>query len=289
MPDKNQLPPLNWLKSFEACARLGSYTAAADELNITQPAVSHQIRLLEIYLGRKLFLRDGRRKKLSEAGHDYIFFVREAFDILRVGSKTIFETNRGSELTLRVNMAFALFWLIPRLDDLYKKYPWITLNILPHISDIDLGQSNFEFEIINSINFSPNDYRPLRDEYFFPVASPKLIETDVLTKSHLFDTTSMTPNWDAWFNSGFKGPQPSAVNYSSTVVVSLTAAINGIGLALAHTSIYEVPHATGQLVRPYSGQIKMRERYFISLIPKAQYTPASRTFMEWLEEQIERE
>ena len=92
MPDKNQLPPLNWLKSFEACARLGSYTAAADELNLTQPAVSHQIRLLETYLGRKLFLRDGRRKKLSEAGHDYIFFVREAFDILRVGSKTILET-----------------------------------------------------------------------------------------------------------------------------------------------------------------------------------------------------
>lgn len=286
MIKKNKMPPLNWLRSFEACARLGSFSAAAEELNITQPAVSHQIRLLESFLNRDLFIRDGRRKRLSNAGKEYIFFVREAFDILRVGSESVFNLKSGSELTLRVNMAFTLFWLMPRLNSLYEKHPWIRLNILPHISDVHDYPSNFEIEILNLISYEQNNYRPLREEFFFPVASPKIAESDLLGEFPLFDSASMTASWETWFQSEYNGPKPSSVNFSSTVVVSMMAAINGVGLALAHTSIFESAAETGQLVRPYSGQLKMKERYFISIVPETKQTPASRAFIEWIDEQL---
>ena len=281
-----QMPPLNWLRRFETCARLGSFSLAAKELNISQPAVSHQIRLLEAFLNCALFERDGRRKKLSNAGHDYIFFVREAFDLLQIGSDAFFDPERGNELTLRVNMAFTLFWLMPRLHSLYAKNPWIRLNILPHISDTEERPSNFEIEIVNLINYAQKNYRPLRDEYFFPVASPKIVNSDLLDMLPLFDSSSMTASWKEWFESEFKGPKPSPVNYSSTVVVSLMAAINGVGLALAHTSLFETAAEAGQLIRPYQGQIKIKERYFISEVPEAQHTPASRAFIEWINEQL---
>jgi LysR family glycine cleavage system transcriptional activator len=233
-----------------------------------------------------LFEREGRRKKLSDAGHDYIFFVREAFDLLRVGSEAVFNPERGNELTLRVNMAFTLFWLMPRLDSLYAKNPWIRLNILPHISDKDERPSNFEIEIVNLINYAEKNYRPLREEYFFPVASPKIVNIDLLDTLPLFDSSSMTASWKEWFESEYSGPKPSPVNYSSTVVVSLMAAINGVGLALAHTSVFESAAEAGQLIRPYKGQIKMKERYFISEVPETQQTPASRAFMEWMSEHL---
>ena len=133
MPNTDIMPPLNWLRSFEACARLGSFTAAAAEMNITQPAVSHQVQLLEAYLKLALFHRVGRTKQLTVEGRNYLFFVHEAFEILRAGSQKVVDPDRGMSLTLRTNMALTLFWLMPRLDSLYRQHPWLRLNILPHV------------------------------------------------------------------------------------------------------------------------------------------------------------
>ena len=92
--------------------------------------------------------------------------------------------------------------------------------------------------------------------------------------------------FETWFDSEYLGPKASYINISSTVVVSLTAAINGVGLALAHTSLFEAPSNTGQLIRPYEGKIKMKERYFISVVPKTKQTPSSNAFIEWIDEQL---
>ena len=94
----------------------------------------------------------------------------------------------------------------------------------------------------------------------------------------------MTASWNAWHGSKFRGPPSNPVNFSTTVVVSQTAAING--LALSHTSLFEAASIAGQLVRPYDGQIKMKVRYFISELRSNEQTPASRAFLEWLDEQI---
>ena len=280
------MPPLNWLRSFEASARLGSYTAAAKELNITQSAVSQQIRLLEANLHEALFFREGRRMRLTEAGVNYTYFVREAFDLIRVGTSSLFDKDRGKSLTLRPNLAFTLYWLMPRLDDLYQQHPWMNLNILPHIWDDDKGQSNIAIEIMCGINYAEQGYRPLRKEYFFPVCSPVLMASGRIAEAPYFNGTSMTSTWNKWHRSGLSPLKPRPVNYSSTMMVALTAATNGVGLALSHTSLFEAAEAAGQLVRPFEGELAMRERYFISELKEHEHTPATRCFLEWMDEQL---
>ena len=280
------LPPLNWLRSFEASARLGSYTAAAGELNITQSAVSQQIKLLEAHLQEALFFREGRKMRLTNAGLDYVYFVREAFDLIRMGTKSVFDEDRGKSLTLRFNMAFTLFWLMPRLDQLYARHPWINLNILPHVWDQDVRPAKFSIEVRIGINLAEQGYRPLRDEYFFPVCAPGLLASGQLGAAPHFDSPGMTANWERWHESRHADFQQKPVNYTSTVVVSLTAATNGVGLALSHSSLYGMTEQNGQLVRPFEGQVKMRERYFLSELSEKDQTPATQAFLGWMDDQF---
>ena len=121
------LPPLNWLRCFEAA-----------ELNITQSAVSQQIKLLESCLQETLFFREGRSLRLTEAGLNYIPFVQEAFELLRTGTCSVFGRDRGQSLTLRANLAFTFFWLTPRLSELYARYPWMNLDILTELWDTQI-------------------------------------------------------------------------------------------------------------------------------------------------------
>jgi LysR family glycine cleavage system transcriptional activator len=279
-PDR--LPPLNWLRSFEACARLSSFTAAAAELNVTQSAVSQQIKLLEAHLHEDLFFRSGRKMQLTEAGRNYVYFVREAFDMIRVGTQTVFDAERGRSLTLRANMAFTLFWLMPRLPELYVKHPWINLNILPHIWDSDERPAKSSISIVNGIGYTDQGYRPLRDEYFFPVCSPDLLATGRVPEAPHFNSAGMTATWEQWHKSGHGDLDPQPVNYTTTVVVSLMAAANGVGLALSHTSLFGAPERAGQLVRPFDGELRMQERYFISEPNAKEQTPAAQAFLDWM-------
>ena len=281
-----QMPPLNWLRSFEASARLGSYTAAAKELNITQSAVSQQIRLLEAHLHEALFFREGRRMRLTEAGINYTYFIREAFDFIRIGTSSVFDKDRGQSLTLRPNLAFALYWLMPRLGDLYQQHPWINLNILPHIWDDDTRQANVAIEVQCGVNYAQQGYRPLREEHFFPVCSPGLLESGQLERAPHFNSPGTTATWKQWHRSGFSSLKAKPVNYSSTIVVALTAATNGVGLALAHTSLFEAAESAGQLVRPFAGKLPLQERYFISELKDHEQTPATRCFLEWVDNQL---
>ena len=126
---ENALPPLNWLRAFEASARLLSFTAAASELNMTQSAVSQQIKSLEQHVGRPLFLRFPRAIQLTDTGHAYLPVVQEAFSTLVTGTRMVTGGDRGQVLTVQSNLAFSVFWLAPRLGSLLDKHPWLKLNI----------------------------------------------------------------------------------------------------------------------------------------------------------------
>ena len=130
------------------------------------------------------------------------------------------------------------------------------------------------------------DLRPLPAEFFFPVCSPELANSGGLNHVALFDTSSMTASWNAWHSSKFRGVPSNPVNFSSTVVVPQTAAINGLGLAPSHTNLFEAASIAGQLVRPYDDQIKTKERYFISELHNNEQTPTSSAFLKWLDEQV---
>ena len=110
-----RLPPLNWLRSFEAAARRLSFTAAGEELHITQSAVSQQVRNLEGLLGQPLFLRGPRSLQLTEAGRRYLPTVENAFELLALGTGEFLAPKQENLLDIRANFAFTLYWLTPRV------------------------------------------------------------------------------------------------------------------------------------------------------------------------------
>ena len=125
----SRLPPLNWLRAFEASARALSFTSAAQELSMTQSAVSQQIKSLESALGRVLFLRRARGLELTDEGRGYLPTVQAAFALLEEGTHVLTGRNAPDVLELQVNLSFALFWLSPRLEAFLAEYPWVQLNL----------------------------------------------------------------------------------------------------------------------------------------------------------------
>ncbi|MCP4188370.1 MAG: LysR family transcriptional regulator [Gammaproteobacteria bacterium] len=274
------------LRSFECVASLGTVTAAAKSMNLTQSAVSQQIKLLEAHLEKLLFRREGRRLVLTEEGQKYLFYVNEALDFIRLGTRSIFRDEHESSLRIRSNLAFTLFWLMPRLSNFYKQNPDINLNIMTHVWDTGLSSSPFSIDIRLGIKLSDDNFRPLQMEEFFPVCSPAVLLAGDLASLPRFDGPSLTANWERWHRSEKWDLPWKSVNITSTMVVALTAAINSAGLALAHSTVAEHLFATGALVRPFEGSIPMSERYFISDPPQRQRTPAMESFLGWMWEQI---
>ena len=131
------LPPLTWLRAFDAAARHLSFTLAAQELNLTQSAVSQHVRNLEDHLGRDLFVRRTRALQLTESGANYLPTVREAFDVLARGTRSFIGGDSENTLILQCNMAFSVFWLAPRLHRLYAAHPWLVLNVVTALWDPD--------------------------------------------------------------------------------------------------------------------------------------------------------
>ena len=141
---KKRLPPLNWLRSFEAAARHRNFTLAAAELNMTQATISQQIKGLESQLGCALFIRLPRGLELTDAARAYIPGVRESIEKLSVVTDEVFGKERSHTLTVRSNLVFFNTWLAPRLADFRHNYPDIDLRFT---SNIWLDSVNKEADI----------------------------------------------------------------------------------------------------------------------------------------------
>ena len=283
------LPPLTWLRAFEAAARHLSFTRAAGELNLTQSAISQHVRSLEAFLGAELFVRRTRALNLTEAGSNYLPVVREAFDLIATGTQAFTGVDRGQTMVLNCSMAFSALWLAPRLHRLYARHPWIVLNIVTHIWDPDKnsGRAGMEIRFGRPEDMSP-EARKIAGERFFPVCAPEFAAQGIdLAQAPLFDCAGITGTWDAWFKSGGgAGHAGRTVNLSSTYVVAFMAAKGRAGLTMAHDTIAANMLATGELVRPFEHAPLLSESYFLTPPPPHAQTPASRALEEWLKEEI---
>lgn len=284
------LPPLTWLRAFEAAARHLSFTQAAGELNLTQSAVSQHVRSLESALGMTLFVRRTRALQLTEGGSNYLPVVQEAFETLAAGTRAL-TGHRGRQLRVRSNLAFSTFWLAPRLGQLVQAHPWLSLNLTTPIWDPQNVEGVPEVEIrFGRPSLMPNTARRLAHERAYPVCAPgsQPLMRDWRT-APLFDCAGVTTNWDAWLTSqGHVLPPERSVHFASTYVVVMTAAMNGAGLSMAHDTLASGLLGQGRLERTSDHSVAMPEGYF--LLPPADHeeTPASRAFIEWIEEPFER-
>src|SRR6202008_1760641 len=142
-----ELPPLNALKAFEAAARSESFTRAAEELNVTQGAVSHQVKALEETLGLKLFNRERQRLIITEAGREYLAVVRDALDRIALGTEQLMQRQSSGVLTVSTSPDFAAKWLVHRLGRFAEAYPGIELRVSATLHHVDFAREDVDIAV----------------------------------------------------------------------------------------------------------------------------------------------
>ncbi len=284
-----RLPPLNGLKAFEAAARSESFTRAAEELNVTQGAVSHQVKALEDTLGVKLFHRERQRLILTEAGRNYLAVVRDALDRIAVGTERLLQRQESGVLTVSTSPDFAAKWLVNRLSRFAEKHPDVDLRVAATTQYVDFARDDVDIAIRHGDGNWPGlDVERIYSERLFPVCSPKLVvgrnritKAADLLKFPLLRLED-AKNWTRLFKAaGVKatvGPGP-VLNRASILI---DAAIDGQGIALARTALAAWDLINGRLVRPVDVSLRVANTYWI-VCPKAvSNIPKIAIFRNWV-------
>ena len=280
---QQSLPPLGWLRTFEAAARHLSFTGAARDLNMTQSAVSQQIKSLEAFLGRPLFHRRPRVLELTEAGITYLPVVRAAFRTLLHGTRAI-TGDAKNVVQVQSNLSFAIHWLAPRLAGFRAAHPEVRLNLSTEIWEPREMAEGADVEIRFSLR--PSDTvraELLRSDHYYPVCAPGYpVTLDDLAMHPLYDCTNLLCSWTAWAEEqALNWPDPP-VTYATTYSVTLSVAAAGGGLALAHDTIARRMLQRGDLVAPFAHRAPMPEAYYLILSPQAEQSPGVVAFANWL-------
>jgi LysR family glycine cleavage system transcriptional activator len=257
-----RLPPLNALKAFEAAARHESFTRAAEELCVTQGAVSHQVKALEVELGIKLFNRERQRLVITGAGRDYLNVVRDALDRIAVGTERLMQRQSSGVLTVSTSPDFAAKWLVHRLGRFSESHPEIDLRISATMHHVDFAREDGDLAVRHGDgNWPGHDVIRLSPEQLFVVCSPKLVAgrrlvrpSDVLKFPllHLDDRKA----WTRWLEvAGVVDAEPSQGPVLNRASMVIDAAVDGQGIALARTTLAAWDLICGRLVRPFKDAI----------------------------------
>lgn len=285
-----RLPPLNALKAFEAAARHESFTRAAEELSVTQGAVSHQVKALEAELGLKLFIREPQRLVITEAGRGYLVVVRDALDRIAAGTERLLQRQSAGVLTVSTSPNFAAKWLVHRLGRFAEMHPTIDLRISAALHHVDFAREEVDIAVRHADAPTPGlDATRLCSEQLFPVCSPELLRgrhplrRPADLAHHVLLHLDHRRDWSKWLDAAgvadadlSRGP---VLNQASMVI---DAAVDGQGVALARTGLAAWDLISGRLLRPFALALPVSYAYWI-VCPKATAKlPKIATFRDWL-------
>ncbi|WP_101926838.1 MULTISPECIES: LysR family transcriptional regulator [Luteimonas] len=255
------LPPLNAIRAFEAAARLGSLSRAADELHVTHGAVSRQVRLLEEAIGTALFTRAGRGLRLTDAGMRLRDAAGDAFDQLRGAITTIQRTAGSSALVLGCPGSLLARWMIPRLPDLATALPALTLHLSPHEGAFPPTLAGIDAALLIGAAPWPDTWRvqPLAAERIGPVLSPRVADAARLAalspaqllREPLLHTTSRPQAWPIWAARSGVDAAPRLGTGFEHLYFLLEAATAGLGVAIAPQELVAGDIAAGRLLAPW--------------------------------------
>jgi LysR family transcriptional regulator, glycine cleavage system transcriptional activator len=284
-----RLPSLTALRAFEAAARHASFTKAADELAVTQGAVSHQVKALEAELGVKLFHRLHQGLALTPTGQAYLPVVREAFDRLAAGTSQLVKRERTGLLTVSMSPNFAQKWMLHRVGTFAAAHPDIELRISPSIPRVDFARDDVDMAIRHGDGRWPDlNVARLCAEALFPVCMPTVRDGPPALKSP--GDLSRVPllrdqgweDWPLWLEAAgvpqieAKGP---AYDYKS---MAIDAACQGQGVAMARTALAVADLLSGRLVRPFDIALPAPYAYFIVTPKTTAQRPKVVAFRAWL-------
>src|SRR5215208_1839573 len=284
-----RLPPLNALKAFEAAARHESFTRAAEELCVTQGAVSHQVKALEAELAIKLFNRDRQRLIITEAGRDYLTVVRDAFDRIAIGTERLLQRQNVGMLTVSTSPDFAAKWLVHRLGHFAEAHAGIDLRVSATLHHVDFAREDVDLAVRHGDgNWAGLDAVRLCSERLFPVCAPKLVSgRNRITKAAdllKFPLLRLEDwkNWSRWFDAaGVTAPAvPGPVLNRASMLID--AAVDGQGIALARTTLAAWDLINGRLVKPIDVSLRMANTYWIVCPKAASDAPKIAAFRDWL-------
>ncbi|WP_194724602.1 LysR substrate-binding domain-containing protein [Noviherbaspirillum malthae] len=286
-----RLPPVHALSAFEAAARLGSFALAAEELCITPSALSHRIRLLEEFVGERLFLRDGRAVSLSEFGRRYLDVVRAALRTLTDFPMPHRSAPAQPRIKVTVPPTFARYLLVPRLGDFTRQYPDIVLELFLSVPLYDLALSESDVEV----RFGPGNYtdlvtEKLFEEPTFAVASPAYLEKiggleqpSDLAKATLL-RSALEP-WQPWFEvAGLDWSEPSNALRLDDLGLLLEAIRHGYGVGLTRKHFVQELLERGEVVHLFK-DVELKtppHAYYVVYEPQARVRPEVGAFIDWL-------
>ena len=259
----SRLPSLNGLRAFEAAARHMSFTLAASELNVTQTAISHQIRRLEEELGVRLFVRQNRSLSLTTEAAEYLPGVRAAFNDLRLATDRLLRRDDDHVLTVSTLASLAAKWLLPRLSAFQEAHAGIDVRITTSTSLVDFQRDKVDA----AIRYGRGQWAGLRADWLmadelFPVCSPALLQgakplkapEDLRDHALLHTSGANSDDWRLWLTAA---GLPTDISKQPGVTfdllfVTIQAAIDGIGVAMGRTSYVRDDIAKGRLVVPFT-------------------------------------
>ncbi len=288
-----RLPSLNGLRAFEAAARHLSFTQAASELNVTQTAISHQIKRLEQELGVRLFVRQNRALTLTPEASQYLPGVRAAFNDLRLATDRLLRKDDDHVLTVSMLASLAAKWLLPRLSTFQEAHPGIDVRITTSTSLVDFARDNVDA----AIRYGRGQWPGVRADWLtadevFPVCSPALLKGNKPLKcpedlrEHVLLHTSNTnsDDWRLWLTAAGLpanlSKQPGVT--FDLIFMTIQAAIDGIGVAMGRTSYVQHDITKGRLVVPFKIALPSDAGFYL-VSPQARAdSPKLSAFREWL-------
>ncbi|WP_138379559.1 transcriptional regulator GcvA [Luteithermobacter gelatinilyticus] len=292
-----RLPPLNSLRVFEAAGRHLSFTQAGEELHVTQAAVSHQIRVLEEWLGVLLFQRLKNGLKLTEEGKAYLEPLTEVFDKMAEATDQLINREEVKTLNISTLSSFASIWLVPRLKSFRDQYPDLDVRVVTIDQEEDLlSQGTVDVDIrYGDGRWQHVHARKFLTENIYPVCSPALLEgsnplkklEDLKHHTLLHDVGVM--GWKEWLEeAGVEGIDPSRGPGFTHSHLVIQAAINGEGVALGRGALVADALARGDLVAPFGVKIPCSYSYYVVSNKNASDQPKIRAFAHWLLNEAEK-
>ena len=292
MLPRRYLPPIPALMALEAVDRLGTASAAAEELSLTQGAISRALQSLEAQLGIPLIRRERQRLHLTPAGHDYVAEVRKALHLLASASITLRANPTGGSLNLAILPAFGMHWLAPRLARFAQGHPEVTVNLSTRLRPFDFAGTAFDAAIhYGRLDGGRQDWPgvhslKLMDEDVLAVAAPgfpTLTQATDILRHPFLQLESRTGDWGRWLaHHGHAGLRPPGMMFDQFATLT-QGAIHGMGAALIPTFLIQRELAEGRLIPVFGPPVAALGSYYL-VWPQAQQERAPlRSLRLWLQ------
>ena len=286
---QRRIPSLNWLRVFEAAARMENFARAAEILNMSTSAVSQQVKALESHFGTELFKRGARNVELTDAGHAFLPAVRQSLNTVEETASSLFGQGKDNTLMIQANLIFTSGWLAARLPDFANKHPQVQLHLSGSYYDLDYQKPGADLKILfGPVHRSWAQCDRLFDETIYPVATAEIADAiqtpDDVLKHRLIQISSHQINWNQILQSvGIDSIPGKQLCFTDTTQIALAMAASGYGIALARSpTTNHLVDTMGLKPCAISPGLKSSEAYYLVYQNTESLTDAARLFRGWL-------